>query len=124
MPVEKHENALLVTERAIGSDQNGRYLLTVNSENMVEKKPIRMGRLEDGLRVIEEGLQPDDRVVVNGIQRARPGAKVDPEQTDMKSLTDSVLKASFEAGQHEAKPAIATSKGGDSQPGKEPEKKE
>jgi len=96
MPIDTRENALLVTERAIGSDQSGRYLLAVNSENVVEKKPIRMGRLVDGLRVIEEGLQPDERVVVNGIQRARPGAKVDPEQTDMKSLTASALKAAAE----------------------------
>ncbi len=122
MPVEKREKALLVTERAIGSDQSGRYLLTVNSENMVEKKPIRMGRLEDGLRVIEEGLLPDARVVVNGIQRARPGAKVDPEQTDMKSLTASALKAAAEAGQDKAKPAATSSEGGDSQPDKEAEK--
>jgi len=96
MPIGKRENALLVTERAIGSDQSGRFLLAVNSENTVEKKPIRMGRLVDGLRVIEEGLQPDDRVVVNGLQRARPGAKVDPQQTDMKSLTASALKAAAE----------------------------
>jgi RND family efflux transporter MFP subunit len=96
MPVDTREKALLVTERAIGSDQSGRYLLAVNSENVVEKKPIRMGRLVDGLRVIEEGLQLDERVVVNGIQRARPGAKVDPEQTDMKSLTASALKAAAE----------------------------
>jgi RND family efflux transporter MFP subunit len=124
MPVEKRENALLVTERAIGSDQSGRYLLTVNNENMVEKKAIRMGRLEDGLRVIEEGLQPDDWVVVNGLQRARPGAKIDPEQTDMKSLTASALKATAEAGQEKAKPAAAPPEGGDSQPDKEAEKKE
>jgi multidrug efflux pump subunit AcrA (membrane-fusion protein) len=96
MPIGKRENALLVTERAIGSDQSGRFLLTVNSENVVEKKPIRMGRLVDGLRVIEDGLQPDERVVVNGLQRARPGAKVDPEQTNMKSLTASALKAAAE----------------------------
>ena len=124
MPVEKRENALLVTERAIGSDQSGRYLLTVNSENMVEKKPIRMGQLVDGLRVIEEGLQPDDRVVVNGLQRARPGALVDPEQTDMKSLTASALKAAAEAGQDKAKPAAAPSEGDDAQADKEAEKKE
>jgi len=61
-------------------------------------------------------------VVVNGIQRARPGAKVDPEQTDMKSLTASAFKAAAEAGQDKAKPAAAPSEGGDSQPGKEPEK--
>ena len=124
MPVEKRENALLVTERAIGSDQSGRYLLTVNSENMVEKKPIRMGRLENGLRVIEEGLQPGERVVVNGLQRARPGAKVDPEQTDMKSLTASAHKAAAEAGQDKAKPVAAPSEGDDAQPDKEAEKKE
>jgi len=93
MPIDTRENALLVTERAIGSDQSGRYLLVVNSENMVEKKPIRMGQLADGLRVIDEGLRPDDQVVVNGLQRARPGAKVDPERTDMKSLTASAIKA-------------------------------
>jgi multidrug efflux system membrane fusion protein len=79
MPVAKRDNALLVTERAIGSDQSGRFLLAVNSENMVEKRPIRMGQLVDGLRVIEEGLQPDESVVVIGLQRARPGAKVLPQ---------------------------------------------
>jgi len=124
MPVEKRENALLVTERAIGSDQSGRYLLTVNSENMVEKKPIRMGQLVDGLRVIEEGLQPDDRVVVNGLQRARPGAKVDPEQTDMKSLTASALKTAAEAGQDKSQPAAGPPEGDGAQPDKEAEKKE
>ena len=124
MPVEKRENALLVTERAIGSDQNGRYLLTVNSENMVEKKPIRMGQLVDGLRVIEDGLQPDDRVVVNGLQRARPGAKVDPEQTDMKSLTASALKTAAEAGQDKSQPAAGPPEGDGAQPDKEAEKKE
>jgi RND family efflux transporter MFP subunit len=123
MPVDKRENALLVTERAIGSDQSGRFLLAVNSENMVEKRPIRMGRLVDGLRVIEEGLQPDEAVVVNGLQRARPGAKVDPEQADMKSLTASALKAAAEAEQDKAKPAAAPSQGGDAQPDKKAEKK-
>ncbi len=124
MPIEKRENALLVTERAIGADQGGRYLLTVISENMVEKRPIRMGRLVDGLRVIEEGVKPGEWVVVNGLQRARPGAKVDPEQIDMNTLTASALKAAAEAGQGEAKPAAAPSKGGDSQPDKEAERKE
>ncbi len=113
MPIGKRENALLVTERAIGSDQGGRFLLTVNSENMVEKKPIRMGQLVDGLRVIEEGLQADDRVVVNGIQRARPGAKVDPEQTDMNTLTTSALKAALQKEGSESSPS-----------GKPPEKSE
>ena len=126
MPVDKRDNALLVTERAIGSDQGGRFLLAVNSENKVEKRPIRMGQLVDGLRVIEEGLQPDESVVVNGLQRARPGAKVDPEQTDMKSLTASALKAAAEVGKdkEKAKPALAPSQDGGAQADKEAEKKE
>ena len=110
MPVDKRENALLVTERAIGADQGGRYLLAVNSENVVEKRPIRMGRLVDGLSVIEEGVQPGEWVVVNGLQRARPGAKVDPEQTDMNTLTASALKAA------------TPPEGGDSQPVEKAEK--
>jgi RND family efflux transporter MFP subunit len=93
MPIGEREDALLVTERAIGADQGGRYLLAVNSENVVEKRLIHMGQLVDGLRVIEEGLQPGDWIIVNGLQRARPGAKVDPERADMRSLTASALKA-------------------------------
>jgi RND family efflux transporter MFP subunit len=96
MPFGEREDALLVTERAIGADQGGRFLLAVNSENVVEKRLIRMGQLVDGLRVIEEGLQPGDWVIVNGMQRARPGAEVDPERTDMRSLTASALKAAAE----------------------------
>jgi len=113
MPIDEQKNALLVTERAIGADQGGRYLLAVNSENVVEKRPIRMGRLVDGLRVIKEGVQPGEWVVVNGLQRARPGAKVDPVQTDMNTLTASALKA--------ATPA-APPEGGDSQPAEKAEK--
>jgi RND family efflux transporter MFP subunit len=106
MPIEEREDALLVTERAIGADQGGRYLLAVNSENVVEKRLIRMGQLVDGLRVIEEGLKTGDWVIVNGLQRARPGAKVDPERSDMRSLTTSALKAVAEKPEaDESKPA-------------------
>ena len=97
LPVDTKADALLVTERAIGADQGGTYLLTVGNDNMVAKKPIRMGQLVDGLRVIEEGLQPGERVIVKGLQRARPGAKVDPEQIDMESLTASAIKSAAAA---------------------------
>ena len=107
MPIDKKDGALLVTERAIGADQSGNFLLTVGSDNMVAKKPIRMGRLVDGLRVITEGLQPGERVIVKGLQRARPGAKVDPEQIEMKTLTASAIKAAAEAKIDQAKSAAA-----------------
>jgi RND family efflux transporter MFP subunit len=78
MPVAQRENALLVTERALGLDQGGRYLLVVDNENKVEQRYVTIGALEDGMRVIIDGLKPEDQVVVKGIQRAIPGAKVTP----------------------------------------------
>ena len=93
MPIREDQDALLVSERAIGADQGGPYLLTVNSENIVEKKLIRIGQLVDGLRVIEKGLQPGERIIVKGVQRARPAGKVDPEPVNMKTLTASAIKA-------------------------------
>jgi multidrug efflux pump subunit AcrA (membrane-fusion protein) len=80
LPVAERENALLVTERALGLDQGGRYLLVVNNENKVEQRHVKIGALRDGMRVINEGLKPEDSVVVKGIQRAIPGAKVTPQQ--------------------------------------------
>jgi multidrug efflux system membrane fusion protein len=123
LPIDKQADALLVTERAIGADQSGSYLLTVGSDNMVAKKPISMGQLVDGLRVIEEGLQPGDRVIVKGLQRARPGAKVDPEQIDMKALTASAIKAAAEAKIDQAKSAAAVApEKGDSESAEKEEK--
>ena len=80
MPIAERENALLVTERALGLDQGGRYLLVVNNENKVEQRHVKIGALRDGMRVIEDGLKAEDSVVVKGIQRAIPGAKVTPKQ--------------------------------------------
>jgi RND family efflux transporter MFP subunit len=78
IPVNVRKHALLVSERALGVDQGGRYLLVVNAQNVVEQRSVRVGQIEDGMRVIKEGLQGDEWVVVNGIQRARPGAVVKP----------------------------------------------
>ena len=79
VPLDEQKNALLVPDVALGSDQAGRYVLVVNGENVVEQRKVRTGPLEDGLRVIEEGLKPDDRVVTAGLLRAIPGQKVDPQ---------------------------------------------
>jgi hypothetical protein len=75
---------LLVSDRAIGTDQDRKYVLTVNAENVVEYKPVKLGARQGSLRVIEEGLTPKDWVVVNGIQRARPGATVAPQKVAMR----------------------------------------
>lgn len=124
MPIDKRENALLVSERAIGADQGGNYLLTVGSDNVVEKKSIRMGQLVDGLRVIEEGLQPGDTVIVKGLQRARPGGKVDPEKIDMQTLTASAIKAAADAKPDPAKTAAGAPAGDDETSTEKEESKE
>ncbi|KRP87374.1 MULTISPECIES: efflux RND transporter periplasmic adaptor subunit [Bradyrhizobium] len=79
VPFDKQDNALLVPDVAIGSDQAGRYVLVVNAENVVEQRKVTTGPLDEGLRVIESGLKPDDRIVTAGLLRAIPGQKVDPQ---------------------------------------------
>jgi RND family efflux transporter MFP subunit len=79
VPIEQQQNALLVPDVALGSDQAGRYVLVVNGENVVEQRKVQTGPLEGELRVIESGLKPDDRVVTAGLLRAIPGQKVDPQ---------------------------------------------
>jgi RND family efflux transporter MFP subunit len=78
VPVDQQE-ALLVPDTALGSDQGGRYVLVVTSENNVEQRKVTTGPLDGGLRVIESGLKADDRVVIAGLLRAIPGQKVDPQ---------------------------------------------
>jgi RND family efflux transporter MFP subunit len=75
----KPRPALLVPNVAIGSDQGGRYVLVVNKDNIVEQRKVTPGQLDGDLRVIDEGLTKDDRVVVGGIMQAIPGQKVDAE---------------------------------------------
>jgi RND family efflux transporter MFP subunit len=79
VPLEEQQNALLVPDVALGSDQAGRYLLVLNGENVVEQRKVRIGPLQGELRVIESGLKADDRVVTAGLLRAIPGQKVDPQ---------------------------------------------
>ncbi len=78
-PVGKPHPRLLVEERAVSADQRGDYLLVVGDKNIVEYRPVKLGLVTDGLRIVEDGVGPDDLIVVNGLQRARPGAAVDPQ---------------------------------------------
>jgi RND family efflux transporter MFP subunit len=98
MPVAKRSDMPLVSERAIGSDQSGRFVLVVDDDNIVEKRNIRQGQLSDGMRVVEEGIEPGEWVVVNGLQRARPGAKIEPEKTDMAKLRVTAMRGAADAG--------------------------
>jgi len=75
--------ALLVPETALGTDQSGRYLLLVDKDDVVQQRTVTTGARVGTLRVIASGLQPDDRVVVSGLQRAVPGEKVAPKATEI-----------------------------------------
>ena len=78
IPDRVEKDALLVPERAIGLDQVGRYVYVVGSGDKVERRDIKIGPLVGTMRVVEKGLKKDDRVIVEGILRARPGEKVQP----------------------------------------------
>ena len=77
---------LLVTERAIGTDQGQKFVYVVDEDNKVAYRRVTLGLLFDGLQAIEDGLKPGDRVVVNGLQRIRPGIEVKAEMVEMASL--------------------------------------
>jgi RND family efflux transporter MFP subunit len=80
------ENALLVPDRALGQNQEGRYLLVLDKNDVVEQRKVQIGQQFGDLRLIQSGLKPDDRVVVAGIQRAIPGRKVLPQTTTIASI--------------------------------------
>ena len=76
MPVNVEENALLVSEQAIGTDLGGKYLLIVGEDDVVELRHVELGALEGQMRVIRSGLEAGERYIINGLQRARPGLPV------------------------------------------------
>jgi RND family efflux transporter MFP subunit len=80
VPIGKKPDALLVSDRAIGTNQTSRYVLVVNKDNLVEERPVEIGMRVNGMRVIAKGVTADDLVVTDGIQRAIPGSKVNPQR--------------------------------------------
>lgn len=84
VPVSRSTKALLVADRAIATDQSQKFVYVVDEKESAQYRPVKLGRLEDdGLRVITDGLQPGDWVIVTGIQRARPGKPVNPQRVEM-----------------------------------------
>ncbi len=79
IPIREVENAILVPEVALSADQRGRFLLTVDDKDTVVYNSVQIGALQNGMRVITNGLKPTDRVIVKGLQRARPGSAVTPK---------------------------------------------
>jgi multidrug efflux system membrane fusion protein len=78
----RHE-AVLITDRAVGTDQGQKFVLVVDQDGVVQARPVELGPMVEGLRVVRRGVGPDDRVVINGLVNARPGAKVAPQPGNM-----------------------------------------
>ena len=79
---ERHLTTM-VQDQAIGTDQDRKFVLVLKSDNTVEYRPVTTGRVVDGLRTIESGLKPGERVVINGLMRIRPGMKVNATNASM-----------------------------------------
>jgi multidrug efflux system membrane fusion protein len=79
----KSEPALTINERAIGTDQSKKFVMVVDAENKAEYREVTLGASVDGMRVVTTGLKSGERVVVNGLQRVRPGALVAPQMVSM-----------------------------------------
>ena len=88
VPIGQPHDALLVPERALGSEQGRKYLYVVNDENKVIYRSVRIGAQHGNLRVIDEGLSDGERIIVSGQQRAKAGAPVEPKLVALPSDKD------------------------------------
>jgi RND family efflux transporter MFP subunit len=91
LPSSPKYNALLVAERAIGSDQDEKFVYVVDAGNVARLRHITIGPVADGLRVVKSGLRPDDVVIVNGIIKVHPNSLVKTEQGRMEEFSSNDL---------------------------------
>jgi multidrug efflux system membrane fusion protein len=75
--------AILITDRAVGTDQSKKFVYVIGDDNKVQYREVKLGAMAEGLRIVHEGLQPGEKIIVNGLQRARPGAPITPEMVPM-----------------------------------------
>jgi multidrug efflux system membrane fusion protein len=86
----KSANALLVNERAVGTDQSRKFVMVVGADNKAEYREVKLGGPIDGLRIVDSGLKAGERIVVNGLQRVRPGSLVAPQEVPMQQARNDV----------------------------------
>jgi multidrug efflux system membrane fusion protein len=101
--------ALLINDRAVGTDQNYKFVYVVDGESKAEYRRVTLGQETDGLRVVRDGLKAGEKIVVNGLQRVHPGAPITPEIVAMDADPDA-KPADKTAAKPEAKAAAATTK--------------
>jgi RND family efflux transporter MFP subunit len=91
IPASGRYQALLIPDAAVNADQDERYLLIVGANDVVQQRPVKLGALFDTLRSITDGLKPGERVIVNGMQFAQPGAKVIPHEAAVSTQSQDAL---------------------------------
>ena len=89
----KAEAGLAITERAVGTDQDKRFVLVVDPANKVVYREVKLGETSEDLRVVTAGLEAGERIIVNGLQRVRPGAVVAPQTVSMTGKADGLEAA-------------------------------
>jgi RND family efflux transporter MFP subunit len=92
IPLSERYPATLIDERAVGTDQGQKFVLTLSPTNTVEYRPVKLGPAVSGMRIVRSGLEPGEKIVVNGLQRVRPGMPVTP-QIDVADTRNSVPTA-------------------------------
>lgn len=115
VPIGSPYQAVLVPERALGSDQGQRFVYVVNARDEVEYRRVTPGRMEGELRVVQEGIGPEERIVVRGIQRVKPGMKVTPREAETAAAKPVPTPEVAPTGEGAAKPP-APSDGGAAAP--------
>ena len=89
--------AVLISDRAVATDQSRKYVFVVGADNKAEYRPVKLGPTVDGLRVVREGLKGGEKIVVNGLQRVRPGAPIAPQMVAMDAADKPVALAANSA---------------------------
>jgi RND family efflux transporter MFP subunit len=110
LPVGGPKPRVLVPDRAIATDQRGEYVLVVNDKNVVEYRPVQLGTRINEMRVVSSGLAMGDWIVVNGLQRARPGGTVTPQRQENVALnSDSGSVSAAKGDKSQPEPELASS---------------
>jgi RND family efflux transporter MFP subunit len=89
LPMDQPHHAVLITDRAVDTDQGQKVVYVVATDNVAEKREVQLGGMHDGLRAIISGVRGGDQVIVDGIQRVRAGAKVNPKLAPMPGSVES-----------------------------------
>jgi multidrug efflux system membrane fusion protein len=95
--------ALLISDRAVGTDQSHKFVFVVDKDGKAEYREVKLGPVVDGLRVVKTGLKPGEKIVINGLQRVRPGSPITAQTVPMVASTSNAKDKSAQLAMADAK---------------------